>query len=41
MMFKEMFNFGKKRTLKESFGFFVFHSALLLAALTVLRSLGV
>lgn len=40
-MIKDLFNFGKKRTLKESFGFFLFHSALLLAALTVLRSLGV
>ncbi len=40
-MFKDLFNFGKKRTLKESFGFFVFHSALMLAVLTVLRSLGV
>lgn len=40
-MFKDLFNFGKKRTLRESFGFFMFHSALLLAALSVLRSLGI
>ena len=40
-MFRDLFNLGKKRTLKESFGFFIFHSALLLVVLSVLRGLGV
>jgi hypothetical protein len=40
-MFNDLFDFGKKRTLKESVGFFVFHSGLLFTVLLVLSALGV
>lgn len=40
-MLKDMFDFGKKRTLKESFGFFFFHSTLVLGVIALMRSLGV
>ena len=39
-MLKHMFDFGKKRTLKESFAFFFFHSALILVVMTLVRALG-
>ncbi len=40
-MFKDLFDFGKKRTLKESVGFFIFHSGLALGAMFVLDLLGI
>ncbi len=40
-MLKDMFDFAKKRTLKESFGFFIFHSTLILAVMAVVRTLGI
>lgn len=40
-MFKDLFDFGKKRTLKESVGFFIFHSGLVLGAMFVLDLLGI
>ncbi len=39
-MFKDLFDFGKTRTLKESVGFFIFHSALALGVMAVLSALG-
>lgn len=36
-MFDDLFDFAKKRTLKESVGFFIFHGALASAVLMVLR----
>ncbi len=35
-MFKDLFDFGKKRTLKESIGFFLFHSFILVGVLFLL-----
>jgi len=32
-MFEGLFDFGKKRTLKQSVGFFLFHSALVLSVM--------
>lgn len=40
-MFDDLFDFGKKRTLKQSVGFFLFHSTLLVFVLTLLKTLGV
>lgn len=40
-MFDDLFDFGKKRTLKQSVGFFIFHSTLALSFLAVLSLLGV
>lgn len=40
-MFDDLFNFGKKRTLKQSVGFFIFHSTLVLSVLAVLSAMGV
>jgi hypothetical protein len=40
-MFKNLFDFSKQRTLKESIGFFIFHSALILGVFAVLSALGV
>ena len=40
-MFKDLFNFGKKRTLTESVGFFMFHSGVVLMVLGVLNVLGI
>jgi len=40
-MFDDLFNFGKKRTIKQSVGFFVFHSVLMLGVLAGLSLLGV
>lgn len=40
-MFEDLFDFGKKRTLKESVGFFIAHSAIVLSVLAILNMLGV
>ena len=40
-MFDDLFDFSKKRTLKESVGFFIFHSALILTVFAVLSMMGV
>lgn len=40
-MFDDIFDFGKKRTVKESVGFVIFHSILMLGALAGLSMLGV
>lgn len=40
-MFDDLFDFGKKRTLKQSIGFFLFHSTVILAVLGVLKLSGV
>ncbi len=40
-MFDDLFNFGKKRTLKQSIGFFIFHSTLVLGAMAGLSLLGI
>lgn len=39
-MFSDLFNFGKKRSLKESVGFFIFHTGLVLTVMAVLDLLG-
>ena len=39
-MFNDLFNFGKKRTLKESVGFFIFHSGIMLLMMAVVSVLG-
>ncbi len=39
-MFDDLFDFGKKRTLKQSIGFFVFHGSMALAVVTLLRVFG-
>jgi hypothetical protein len=40
-MFEDLFNFAKPRTLKQSVGFFIFHSALILGVFVVLNAFGV
>ncbi|HQX28286.1 MAG TPA: hypothetical protein PKX38_10180 [Alphaproteobacteria bacterium] len=40
-MFDDLFDFAKKRTLKQSVGFFIFHSGLILGFMAVLTVLGV
>ncbi len=40
-MFDDLFDFAKKRTLRQSVGFFVFHSALVLGALALMNAMGV
>ena len=40
-MFDDLFDFGKKRTLKQSIGFFIFHSTLVLAVMALANMLGV
>ncbi|MCC7305707.1 MAG: hypothetical protein IT558_05550 [Alphaproteobacteria bacterium] len=40
-MFDDLFNFGKKRTLTESIGFFMFHSGVILVVFGVLSALGI
>ena len=40
-MFDDLFDFSKKRTLKQSVGFFIFHSTLVLGVMTGLNLLGV
>lgn len=39
-MFDDLFDFAKKRTLKQSIGFFIFHGTLAVAAMTVVQALG-
>ncbi len=39
-MFDDLFDFAKKRTLKQSVGFFIFHSALVLTFMAVLNMMG-
>lgn len=40
-MFDDLFDFGKKRSLKQSIGFFLFHGGLVVAVLSILQVLGV
>ena len=40
-MFDDLFDFAKKRTLKQSVGFFIFHSGLILGFMAALTVLGV
>jgi hypothetical protein len=40
-MFDDLFNFGKKRTLKQSVGFFLFHTAAIMTVLGALKLVGV
>lgn len=40
-MFDDLFDFSKKRTLKQSIGFFIFHGGIVLAAMMVLSAFGV
>lgn len=40
-MFDNLFDFAKKRTLKQSIGFFIFHSTLILGVMAVLSALGI
>lgn len=40
-MFDDLFNFGKKRSLKQSVGFFIFHSTLILGVMAFLSVLGI
>ena len=39
-MFDDLFDFAKKRALKQSIGFFIFHSTLVVAVMTVIQALG-
>ena len=36
VMFDDLFDFGKKRTLKQSVGFFLFHGGLAVGVMTLL-----
>lgn len=40
-MFDDLFDFAKKRTLKQSVGFFIFHTGLVLTVMVVLNVMGV
>lgn len=40
-MFDDLFDFGKKRTLKQSIGFFLFHGGLITLVIGFLKVLGV
>lgn len=40
-MFQDLFNFSKQRTLKQSIGFFIFHSSLVLGVMAILSLMGV
>lgn len=40
-MFNDLFDFSKTRTLKESIGFFIAHSAIILTVMFVLSAMGV
>lgn len=40
-MFDDLFNFAKKRTLKQSIGFFIFHSTVMLTVMGGLSLLGI
>lgn len=39
-MFNNLFDFGKKRSLKESIGFFLFHGSIAFCVMTFLKALG-
>ena len=39
-MFDDLFDFGKKRTLKQSIGFFIFHGSIALAVVTAMQVFG-
>ena len=39
-MFDDLFDFAKKRTLKQSIGFFIFHGTLAVAVMTVVQAFG-
>jgi len=38
-MFNDLFDFGKKRTLKQSIGFFIVHGTIALSVVTALQVL--
>lgn len=38
-MFDDMFDFAKQRTLKQSIGFFIFHSTIILAVMGLINLL--
>ncbi len=40
-MFDDLFDFSKKRSLRQSIGFFIFHSTVVLAVLSVMSLAGV
>lgn len=40
-MFDDIFNLSKKRTLKQSVGFYIFYTGLILGVMAVLTALGV
>lgn len=40
-MFDELFNFGKKRSLKQSIGFFIFHGGILAGVMGLLTVFGI
>lgn len=39
-MFDDLFDFGKRRTLKQSVGFYLFYAAIFLGISTVLNFIG-
>jgi hypothetical protein len=39
-MFDDLFDFGKKRTLKESVGFFIFYAIIFLGLSTIMSLIG-
>ncbi len=41
VMFDDLFDFGKKRTLKQSVGFFLFYGGVFLLFSSLLRAFGV
>ncbi len=40
-MFNDLFDFSKKRSLKESVGFFIFHGGIAFSIMMTLKALGV
>jgi hypothetical protein len=40
-MFKDLFNFGKQRTLTESVGFFMFHTGVIMVVYGFLNLMGI
>jgi|GEM_PF-1243228 len=41
VMFKDLFDFAKKRSLKESVGFFIVHGGIAFSVITLLKVAGV
>lgn len=39
-MFDDLFDFGKKRTLKQSIGFFIVHCTIAVAVVTAVQMIG-